>query len=172
MPPAGDQICKHMSLCYIIKLSGNGDNIEENKLKIMENIKNEKAYNKFLELVEKQGGDISFIENTEKFKKAKYIIPVIAKKEGYISKLNALTVGEISVNLGAGRMKKEDTIDNEVGIVLNKKIADKVSVGDVLAHIYANNEEKGNIAVEDLYSAYEFSNEKVSKPDHILGIVE
>lgn len=157
---------------YIIKLSGNGDNIEENKLKIMENIKNEKAYNKFLELVEKQGGDISFIENTEKFKKAKYIIPVIAKKEGYISELNALTVGKISVNLGAGRMKKEDTIDNEVGIVLNKKIADKVSVGDVLAHIYANNEEKGNIAVEDLYSAYEFSNEKVSKPDHILGIVE
>lgn len=157
---------------YIIKLSRNGDNIEENKLKIIENIKNGKAYNKFLELVSKQGGDVSFIENTEKFEKAKYVIPVIAKEEGYISKLNALTVGKISVNLGAGRMRKEDTIDNEVGIVLNKKIGDKVKSGDILAYIHANNEEKGKIAVEDLYNAYEFSAEEVSKQKHILGVVE
>lgn len=157
---------------YIIKLSGNGDNIEENKLKIMENIKNKKAYNKFLELVSKQGGDVSFIENTEKFEKAKYIIPVVAKKEGYISKLDALAVGKISVNLGAGRMKKEDGIDNSVGIVLNKKIGDKVKIGDALAYIHANNEEKGKIAVEDLYNAYEFSTEEVSKQEHILGVVE
>lgn len=157
---------------YIIKLSGNGDNIEENKLKIMENIKNKKAYNKFLELVSKQGGDISFIESTEKFEKAKYIIPVVAKKEGYISELDALTVGKISVNLGAGRMKKEDGIDNAVGIVLNKKIGDKVEIGDTLAYIHANNEEKGKFAVEDLYNAYEFSTEEVSKQEHILGVVE
>lgn len=157
---------------YIIKLSGCGDNIDENKLKIIESIKNKKAYNKFLELVSKQSGDISFIENTEKFEKAKYIIPVIAKEEGYISKLNALTVGKISVNLGAGRMRKEDTIDNEVGIVLNKKIGDKVEFEDVLAYIHANDEEKGKRAVEDMYSAYKLSSEKVSKPEHILGIVE
>lgn len=157
---------------YIIKLSGNGDNIEENKFKIMENIKNKKAYNKFLELVSKQGGDVSFIENTEKFEKAKYIIPVVAKKEGYISELDALAVGKISVNLGAGRMKKEDGIDNSVGIVLNKKIGDKVKIGDTLAYIHANNEEKGKIAVEDLYNAYEFVENKVTKGPHILGIVE
>lgn len=157
---------------YIIKLSGNGDNIEENKLKIMENIKNKKAYNKFLELVSKQGGDVSFIENTEKFEKAKYIIPLVAKEEGYISKLDALAVGKISVNLGAGRMKKEDGIDNSVGIVLNKKIGDKVKIGDTLAYIHANNEEKGKIAVEDLYNAYEFSTEEVPKQEHILDIVE
>ena len=157
---------------YIIKLSGNGNNLEENKLKIMENINNKKAYNKFLELVSKQGGDISYIENTEKFEKAKYIIPIICKADGYISEINALTVGKVSVNLGAGRMKKEDEIDNAVGIVLNKKIGDKVNSGNTLAYIHANDEEKGKMAVEDLYSAYKFSNEEVSKPEHILGIVE
>lgn len=157
---------------YIMKLSGSGDIIEENKLKIMENIKNKKAYNKFLELVSKQGGDVSFIENTEKFEKAKYIIPVLARKAGYISKLNALTVGKISVELGAGRMKKEDGIDNAVGIVLNKKIGDKVEFGDTLAYIHANNEESGKKAVEDLYSAYEFVENKLTKEPHILGIVE
>ena len=157
---------------YIIKLSGNGDNLEENKLKVMENIKNGKAYTKFLELVSKQGGDTSYVQNAEKFEKAKYIIPVISKNDGYISKLDALTVGKVSVNLGAGRMKKEDGIDNAVGIVLNKKIADKVIVGDVLAYIHANNEEKGNRAVEDLYGAYEFEDVEVQKQPHILGIVE
>lgn len=157
---------------YIIKLSGKGDNLEENRLKIMENIRNGKAYNKFIELVSKQGGDISFVENTEKFEKAKYIMKVIAKEKGYISELNALSVGKISVNLGAGRIKKEDGIDNAVGIVLNKKIGDKVEIGDTLAYIYANDEEKGNKAVKDLYNAYKFSDKEVSKPEHILGIVE
>lgn len=157
---------------YIIKLSGKGDNLEENRLKIMENINNKKAYNKFLELVAKQGGDISFIEDMKKLEKAKYLMPVVAKEEGYISELNALTVGQISVGLGAGRIKKEDGIDNAVGIVLNKKIGDKVEIGDTLAYIHANDEEKGSKAVEDLYNAYKFSDKEVSKPEHILGIVE
>lgn len=157
---------------YMIKLAGKGDDLENNKTRILENIKNGKAYNKFLELVSTQGGDIAYIENTEKLEKPKYIIPVVCKDNGYVSELNALTVGEISVNLGAGRIRKEDGIDNAVGIVLNKKIGDKVLVGDILAYVYANDEEKGKIAVEDLYNAYKFSNDEVSKSKHILGIVE
>lgn len=79
--------------------------------------------------------------------------------------------GKISVNLGAGRIKKEDNIDKAVGIVLNKKISDKVKKGDILAFIYANDEEKGNQAVEDLQEVYEISKEPVKKEDIILGIV-
>ncbi len=74
---------------YIIKLAGKGDNLEENKIKILENVKNGKAYNKFLELVQNQNGDIEYIKNTDKFEKAKYILPVICEEEGYIYKLNA-----------------------------------------------------------------------------------
>ena len=156
---------------YIIKLSGQGDNLEENKVKILENIKNGKAYNKFLELVQNQGGDIEYIRNTEKFEKAKYILPVISTEDGYISSLNAESVGKISVYLGAGRIKKEDNIDKSVGIVLNKKVADKVKEGDVLAFIYANDEEKGNIAVCELQSLYKISKEPVDKEKIILEIV-
>ena len=145
---------------YIIKLAGKGENLEENKQKIIENIRNGKAYNKFIELVENQGGDISYIENTEKFQKAKFIIPVISKCDGYVSKLNALQVGKISVNLGAGRMKKEDKI-----------MSDKVCAGDILAYIHTNDEVKGNKAVEDLYKAYEFSKNAPEQQPHILGIV-
>lgn len=156
---------------YIIKLAGKGDNLEENKIKILENIKNGKAYNKFLELVQNQNGNIEYIRNTDKFEKAKYILPVISKEDGYVYKLNAERVGKISVNLGAGRIKKEDSIDKTVGIVLNKKISDEVKKGDILAFIYANDEEKGNQAVEDLQEVYEISKEPVKKEDIILGIV-
>ena len=156
----------------IIKLSGNGDNLEENKLKILENVKNGKAYNKFLELVEKHGGDISYIENMEKLPKAKYIIPVLSKNDGYVSALDALTVGKISVNLGAGRIKKDDKIDSTVGIVLAKKIGDRVKDNEILAYIHANDEVKGQKAVEDLYDAYKFSEKEVTKQQHILGIIE
>ncbi len=79
--------------------------------------------------------------------------------------------GKISVNLGAGRIKKEDTIDKSVGIILNKKSSDKVKKGDILAFIYSNDEEKGNQAVEDLQEVYEISKEPVKKEDIILGII-
>ncbi|MBO4815392.1 MAG: thymidine phosphorylase [Clostridia bacterium] len=156
---------------YIIKFAGLGDNLEENKLKILENINNGKAYNKFLELVQNQNGDIEYIKNTDKFEKAKYILPVVSNEDGFVSSLNAENVGKISVNLGAGRVKKEDDIDKTVGIVLNKKISDKVKKGDILAFIYANDEEKGNIAVEELQKTYQICDKPVQKEKIILGVV-
>lgn len=156
---------------YIIKLSGKGENLEENKVKILENIKNGKAYNKFLELIQNQNGNIEYIKNTDKFEKAKYIIPVVSEKDGYVEKLNAEKVGKISVNLGAGRIKKEDGIDKAVGIVLNKKISDQVKKGDILAFIYANDEEKGNQAARDLQEVYEISKEPVKREKVILAII-
>lgn len=99
---------------YIIKLAGKSDNLEENKKMILQNIQNGKAYKKFLELVENQSGDISYIENPDKLAKAKYKMPLISERKGYVKSLNAEEVGIISVKLGAGRVKKEDKIDNEV----------------------------------------------------------
>ena len=92
--------------------------------------------------MQNQGGDISFIENTDKFAKAKYIIPIIAEKSGNIVRLDALNVGKLSVYLGAGRMKKEDDIQKEVGFIFHKKVGDKVEKGDVLGYIHSNDEEK------------------------------
>ena len=156
---------------YILKLADKGDNLEENKLKILENIKNGKAHNKFLELVQNQNGDIEYVKNTDKFEKAKYILPVICEKNGYVEKLNAGEVGKISVDLGVGRLRKEDDIDKAVGIVLNKKNADKVKKGDILAFVYANNKQKGETAVEEMQDAYTIVEEPVKKEKYILGII-
>ncbi len=123
-------------------LANKASSIEEAKDMILENLNNKKGYHKFIELVQNQGGDISYIENTDKFSKAKYIVPIISDMDGTIEKLDALTVGKLSVYLGAGRMKKEDNIKKEVGFVFNKKVGDKVKKGDILAYIHSNDEKK------------------------------
>ena len=138
----------------MIKLAGKGNNLEENKLRMMENIQNGKALEKFKELVQNQGGDVSYIEDTNKFKKAEYILPVKLEKEGIIKEIDAEKIGKISVELGAGRIRKEDRIEQETGIVLNKKVNDKVETGDIVAYIHANDEEKAKEAVEKLKEIY------------------
>lgn len=126
----------------MLKLAGKGENIEENKLKMLESIENGMAYNKFVEMVENQGGDISFIEDTTKFKKSKYTLAVVAKKTGKVKEINAEDIGKVACYLGAGRVNKDDKIEAEVGIVLNKKVGDEVEEDDFLAYICANDENK------------------------------
>ncbi len=152
----------------MIKLAGKGDNLEENKAKMLENISNGLALEKLKELVSNQDGDVAFIENTSKFKKAKYIMPVmldekiekmvnqgeIKKQDIVVKELNAEEIGKISVFLGGGRTRKEDKIDSSVGIILNKKIGDNVTPKDIVAYIHANDEEKGIEAVEKLKEIY------------------
>ena len=157
---------------YMIKLAGKGDNIEENKKLIIQNIENKKAYQKFIQLVENQGGDATYITDISKFEKAKFVMPVKAKKAGYVKSLNAEKVGQLSANLGAGRLKKEDNIDKAVGIILNKKIGDSVEVGDILAHIHSNDNEKGRKAQEELQSIYEITNKNVQPLKYIIDIVK
>lgn len=157
---------------YILKLDGKGENIEENKKLIQAVINNGSAYEKLLELVKNQGGDISYIEDPEKFEKAKYKIPVISKQSGYIEKLNAEEVGKIAMHLGAGRIRKEDNIDYAVGIELVKKVGDSIIKSETLAYVYANDEEKCNEAVEQLRKVYQIGEQKVDKIPDILEIIK
>ena len=157
---------------YMMKLSNLGENIEENKKKMLQNIENGKAYRKFIELVKMQEGDISYIENTDKFEKAKYVIPIISKKEGYINKIDASKIGKIACYLGAGRIKKEDKIDYTVGIILDKKVSEKVKEKEIIGYIYTNDEEKSKKALEQIEKIIEIDNVKPKKLDTILKIIK
>ena len=142
---------------YMIKLGGKGEDLEENKKKMMGKITSGEAYNKFIQMVENQNGDISYIENTEKFEKAKYIIPIKAKKTGTIMEINAEDIGKVARDLGAGRIRKEDKIDMSAGIVLTKKVNNQVLENDVLAYIHTNDENKAKIAVEEMENIIKIS---------------
>jgi len=156
---------------YMMKLAGKGNDIEGNKQEMLTQIQNGKALKKLKELIQMQGGDISYIENVDLLSKAKYVMPVLATKHGYIRSLEAKSVGEISMHLGAGRERKEDAIDPAVGIVLKKKIGDYVEENEVLAYIHANNEEKGKEAVKLLEACYEIAEEKIEKKSCILKVL-
>ena len=99
---------------YMLKLAGKGNNINENKEKLKKAIEDGSGFEKLKELVKNQGGDISYLEDMYKFKKAEYILPVISEKTGIVTKLDAEKIGTISCKLGAGREKKEDKIDESV----------------------------------------------------------
>ena len=138
----------------MLKLAGKGDNLEENKRRMMENINNGKALEKFRELVINQGGDVSYIDDLSKFNKAKYILPVKLEKEGKVKELKAEEVGKLSVFLGAGRMKKEDKIEPEAGITLNSKVGNTVTKDQIVAYVYANDEQKAKEGVKRLKEIY------------------
>ena len=142
----------------MLQLAGKGDNIEENKLKMLETIENGSAYNKLVEMVQNQGGDISYLEDTTKFEKSKYISAVVTEKIGKVQEINAEEIGKLACYLGAGRIKKEDKIDANVGIILNKKVGDEVLEGDFLAYICANDEIKLRYAEDKLLEIYKIKN--------------
>ena len=157
---------------YMVKLTGKGENIEENKTRLLENIENRKGYEKFIQLIENQGGDSSYIKDTNQFPKATYIENVYSEKDGYIQSMNAKEIGKIVCDLGAGRIRKEDNIDNAVGIILNKKVSDKVKKDDLLVTIYANSKEKLEEAKKNLLEVIKIQDREVEKPKMILEVMK
>ena len=133
---------------------------------------NGKAYEKFLQLVKNQNGDISYIENLEKFKKAKYIVPVYSTKKGFVQEINAEKIGILACRLGAGRVKKEDNIQQEVGIVLNKKISDKVNENDILAYIHSNDKNNIENAKKQISDIFKISQNKIDKPQTVIKVIK
>ncbi|MEC2224358.1 pyrimidine-nucleoside phosphorylase [Weizmannia sp. CD-2023] len=124
----------------MVVLAGKATTLEEARKMLKEAIANGAGLEKFKKFVANQGGDPSVIDHPEKLPQAKYAIDLPAKTSGYVSKMVADQIGVAAMMLGAGRATKEDKIDFAVGIVLRKKVGDRVEAGEPLATIYANRE--------------------------------
>lgn len=157
---------------HMVVLAGKAEDEAHGRKLLMETIESGKALEKLKEFVRAQGGDDSSIEHIENLPRAEYITPVISDKNGYVNKIHAERMGIIAAELGAGRATKEDIIDLAVGLVLIKKVGEKISKGDTLAYVYANNKEKGEKAVNDILSNYEISAEKMEDIPLIYGVVK
>lgn len=128
---------------------------KEARKALLKNLKNGKAFDKFVEFVKAQKGDASYILDPSKFEVAKNIIPIYSNKEGVIKRIDALTIGKSSMKLGGGRERIEDTIDMSAGIILNKKIGDFVKNNELLATLYTNKEDFEEIKL-DVLNAFMF----------------
>ena len=145
--------------------------IEDCKKLVKEQIENGQAFEKLIEMVEAQGGDTSVLDDNSKFEKAKVIYEVPAKAEGYLYSMNTERCGIASVELGAGREKKEDTIDYSSGIVLKKKIGDYVKQGETIAEFYSSNIDKCKQAEKVFEDAVTIKSEKPKEIPIIHGRV-
>ncbi|KRE18617.1 thymidine phosphorylase [Bacillus sp. Root920] len=134
----------------MVVLAKKADTLDEAREKLIEVMKNGKALEKFKEFLENQGGDSSIVDQPEKLPQAPYKIEVPAKESGVVAEIVADEIGVAAMILGAGRATKEDDIDLSVGIMLNKKVGDRVEKGDSLVTLHANREDVANV-MEKVY---------------------
>lgn len=130
------------------------------------------AFERFRKLVAAQGGDVSYVDQPEKLPTAPFIEEVPAPKSGYIKWIDAQIVGETSVEMGAGRAKKDDAIDPAVGIVVLHKVGDRVKKGEPLFVLHANSKQSLEAARGRVLAAHKWSAQKVKRLRHSYGVVK
>lgn len=164
-----EEVCIELAanMLYLAKCG----EISELKIKLKELLNNGKAFDKFKLFISAQGGDIKSIEDFSLLPGAKIFKKYVAKKSGYISKIEAEKLGIASMMLGGGRAKKTDNIDYGVGIVLEKKVGDFVNEGEALLTLHINDESKVDDVMELLDTAYEYEDNKVNKEKLIAKVI-
>ncbi len=131
---------------------------------------NGSAYVAFLKIVEKQGGDITYLENPERYPSAAHIIDVKAQREGTISGIDTYQLGLDAIALGAGRKFLSDTIDPKAGLVIHKHIGDTVHVGDYIVTLHTDNKDAADILSSSIENRFTYSEHAVSQPPYIYEI--
>lgn len=146
-------------------------NSEEEGMKMLQkSIEDGSAFEKLKQMVKAQGGDVSYIEHPEKFPLAKNIVEVKASKSGYIKRIVALEIGESAMRLGAGRETFDDVIDMSAGIVLNKKVGDKVEKGETLCVVHSNKDNVESI-LKDIENSFVIVDEFVKVPPTVHAYI-
>jgi thymidine phosphorylase len=148
---------------WMLHLGGVADTVGAGKKESEKLIASGKAFDRFRQMVELQGGDPRTIDDPKKLPQARHTTIVSSSRNGYLSSLQCEQVGTACVILGGGRERKEDSVDPAVGIVLHKKVGDAVSAGEPLATIHSNAEERLARAQQLLVESYQITDQPVSE---------
>lgn len=147
---------------YMVSMAKNMDFVSAQG-EVLKALRTGIAYQKFLEFVSTQKGDLT------KLGVSSNIVEIKTSKSGYLNHIHALKIAELSLKLGSGRTSKEDVIDMGVGIQITKNIGDFVNSGDVIAKVYVGNKE---IDYKEVENAFEIDIEKKDKEPIIYGIIK
>ncbi len=154
----------------MVYLAEKADSIEAARELLEEAIKSGKALETFKLFLESQGGDASVVDHPERLPQAPFKLELPAKVSGYVAEITADSIGTAAMILGAGRATKESEIDLSVGLVLNKKIGDKVEAGESLVTIYSNTENIDDVK-QRLYEHIKVIDKKVDAPELIYEVI-
>lgn len=154
----------HLLSGTMIYLGGKAGTVKEGIGISKEMIDTGAAFQKWLDIVEEQGGDVEMIKSPEKYPKAEYEFEIKCDKDGFVSEMDSFEIGMASVELGAGRKKKEDDVDPQAGIVLKKKIGDKIAKGETILTGYTNKPSTIEAASDQLFGAVTIAE---AKPEEV-----
>jgi pyrimidine-nucleoside phosphorylase len=154
--------CLHVS-AHMLVLGKRAQNLAEGRVMAEKSIADGSALEKFRVLVQAQGGDVSYVDDPSKFPSAKFVEVVEAPRSGSISQIDARSVGEAAVTLGAGRAKKSDSVDHAVGFVIHHKVGDRIEKGEPLFIIHANDESKLAEARSVVVAAHEIQDGEAAR---------
>ena len=146
---------------WMFYLGGTADTVAQGKLNAEQLIVSGKALEKFRQMVVLQGGDIHALDDPGKLPLAKFMQDVCSPKDGYLAAMDCEAVGTACVILGGGREKKEDVVDPAVGIVLHRKVGDRVAAGEPLCTVHSNSETRTALASKLLLECYHLAHAPV-----------
>ncbi len=146
---------------HMLSLGGSARDAQEGREIALKTLESGAAWEKFKQLIAVQGGDISYLENPNKFPSAPLVETLLSPRNGYLRTIDARIVGETSVDLGAGRAKKGDRIDHTVGIEVLHNVGDYVEKDQAVFVVHASSQDRMEAASKRLLSALAYSDEKV-----------
>lgn len=156
---------------YMLALAGQVRNPEEGQEHLLRLLKNGAALEKFKEMVVSQGGKEVYVEDPSLLPAARFVSKVKANKAGFVREIDARRVGKVAVLLGAGRYYKNQEINPAAGVVLNRKVGDKIIQGEILACVHGDDEEAIAAACKELANAFTIGEEKPEPSPLIHGVV-
>ena len=164
-------------LCFtlgsrMLMLGGKAGSEKEARERLHEAVDNGRALDKLAQFVKAQGGDERAVYEPDRLELAKYRTEITAPVDGFIKHIDCDEIGICSLMLGGGRETKESEIDLSVGLLLDRKVGDKVNKGDRIAVVYSSDESKTGPVSERFLNAYHFSDEPVEKQTLIKGIID
>ncbi len=156
---------------YMLILGKKATELESARRMAQEAIDNGSALNKFKELIQTQHGDVSVIDHPELLPSASLVIPITADSSGWVKVVDAQDVGESSVEIGAGRQKKGDAIDQAVGIMVRVKVGDRIEAGQTLFDVHMSDRKAFETVFQKLKTSVEISDEPVEPPPYFWGVI-
>ena len=155
----------------MIYLSKKAKSIQEGEKIAKQKIENGEAFERFLEIVELQKGNVNYIINLDKYPKSKFVRKVLSPKNGYVSEMNTYQIGMASLELGAGRMTKDDKIDPKAGIIFYKKIGDYAKTDEVICELHSDSKTKIKFSERMILESIKFSIAKPTFPKLIKKVI-
>jgi pyrimidine-nucleoside phosphorylase len=156
---------------HLLSLGGKAAGLAEGRQMAVQALSNGQAWEMFRRLVIAQGGDVSYVDDPQRFLHARLVETVTASRGGWLAQVNARSVGEASVLLGAGRAKKSDLIDPAVGILVHHKVGERVEAGETLFTLLANDGERLAVAKAMVTDAVQWSDAAVQPLPLFYGVI-